>query len=371
MPGAVGLPGAKRKNAFHTGQGVLSCLRRMRRTCAVTVACLAFGLLAGCRRDEQIQTYQTPKENVPPAAAAPGSMAMMGADAVPAPASSTPPHWTTPSGWQEMRPNLPRLGDFVVSGPDGKKAEVTVMTFPGDVGGVLANVNRWRGEVGLGSIAENAIVSEKAVVDSNEGKLFDLVGATERTVVAMIPRNGASWFFKMRGDKDLVAAEKPAFLQFLSSVHFGTDQAPAAAADPHAGIPGMGMGMSGMGMGAAAAGASDAEPKWSAPTNWTETASGPMVRKSFSIAGDAGQKAAVSISVLAGEGGGTVGQCQPLARPVEFAGPCGGWAADSHRIAGRAGRQGHAGGFLRHGRRRPAQPDGGGERVARRPDLVL
>ena len=31
-----------------------------------------------------------------------------------------------------------------------------------------------------------------------------------------------------------------------------------------------------------------------------------MVTKSFSIAGDAGQKAVVSISVLAGEGGGTL-----------------------------------------------------------------
>jgi hypothetical protein len=264
---------------------------------------LVIGLLAGCRRDDQIQTYQTPKENAPPPMAAPG-MAAMGADAVPVAANSAPPRWTAPAGWQELPPNGVRLGNFLVPGADGKKAEVTITSFPGDVGGALANVNRWRHEVGLDDITENAMTSEKAMVDSNEGKLYDIAGASQRTVVAMIPRDGASWFFKMRGDSDVVAGAKPAFLQFLSSVHFGTNQAPATAADPHAGMSGMGVSGMAMGMGAAAAGASDADPKWSVPTNWTETAPGPMVRKSFSIAGDAGQKAVVSITVLAGEGGG-------------------------------------------------------------------
>jgi hypothetical protein len=263
--------------------------------------------LAGCRRDEQIQTYQAPKEKDPPAPAAgnpaaPG-MSMMGADTLPVPANSAAPRWTTPAGWQEMPPNGVRLGDFVVPGPNGKKAEVTVLSFPGDVGGALANVNRWRSEVGLGEIAENEIVSEKAVVDSNEGKLYEFTGAAERTVVAMIPRDGASWFFKMRGDPDVVAAAKPVFLQFLASVHFGGSPPAMAPADPHAGMAGMGMGM---GTGMAPAATANAQPKWEPPANWTETTPGAMVTKSFSIAGEAGQKAAVSISVLEGEGGGTL-----------------------------------------------------------------
>jgi hypothetical protein len=36
----------------------------------------------------------------------------------------------------------------MVSDPDGK-AEVTVSAFPGDTGGLLANLNRWRGQIGL------------------------------------------------------------------------------------------------------------------------------------------------------------------------------------------------------------------------------
>jgi hypothetical protein len=250
--------------------------------------------LAGCRRDDQIQNYQTPKEPATPAPANP-AMPMMGADSVPIPANSTPPRWTMPAGWQEMPPNGVRLGDFMVAGSNGKKAEVTVISLPGEAGGALANVNRWRQEVGLGNVTENEIASDKVVVDSREGKLYDLAGAAERTVVAVVPRDGSSWFFKMRGDADVVAGAKPVFLQFLSSVHFAANQPAATAADPHAGMPGMGAdmmagmsGMPGMDMGAAPSAASDAEPKWSAPTNWTESAPGPMVRKSFSISAGAG-----------------------------------------------------------------------------------
>lgn len=226
---------------------------------------------------------------------------MMGADAAPVPVNSVPLRWTTPAGWQKLAPTSIRLGNFVVPGLGDKKAEVTIISLPGDVGGTLANVNRWRREVGLGDIAEKDITSEKAVVDSNEGKLFEFAGPSERTVVAMIPRDGASWFFKMRGDPDVVAGAKPAFLEFLKSVQFGAGEAAKPAADPHAGMAGMGMGA-----GLAAATSPNGEPKWNAPANWTETPPGAMVTKSFSIAGEAGQKAVVTISVLQGEGGGTL-----------------------------------------------------------------
>jgi hypothetical protein len=192
---------------------------------------LVIGLLAGCRRDNQIQTYTAPKEPAPPPSApqnpASSGMPMMGADATPVPVNSTPLHWTTPASWQKLAPTSIRLGNLVVPGPGDKKAEVTITSFPGDVGGTLANVNRWRHEVGLGDVAEKEITSEKAVVDSNEGKLFEFAGPSERTVVAMIPRDGASWFFKMRGDSDVVAGAKPAFLEFLKSVQLALARRPS------------------------------------------------------------------------------------------------------------------------------------------------
>ena len=129
---------------------------------------------------------------------------------------STPRRLTGPRRpvGRKLPPTSIRLGNFVVPGPGDKKAEVTITSFPGDVGGTLANVNRWRHEVGLGDIAEKDIASEKAVVDSNEGKLFEFAGPSERTVVAMIPRDGASWFFKMRGTRTWWRARNRPFSSF-------------------------------------------------------------------------------------------------------------------------------------------------------------
>ena len=162
------------------------------------------------------------------------------------------------------------------------------------MGGALANVNRWRQENGLGEIAENDLASQPVSVDSVDGKLYDISGATARTVVAVISRAGASWFFKMRGDPETVAGAQPAFLEFLKSVHFGG----ATAAQPAPIPPAMPE------MAATPASSPDANPKWDVPSNWTETPAGPMVVKSFSISGDAGQKANVSISVFGGGAGG-------------------------------------------------------------------
>jgi hypothetical protein len=218
---------------------------------------------------------------------------MTDAGAPPVIVNSAPIHWTTPAAWREAAPTSVRIGNFVVPGAGDKKAEVSITSFPGEVGGALANVNRWRQENSLGEIAESDLVSQPATVDSVDGKLYDIAGASARTVVAVIPREGASWFFKMRGDPETVAGAKPAFLEFLKTVHFGG----AAAAQPAPGpspIPDM----------AAAGSGPDSAPKWDVPSNWTEAPAGPMVVRSFSISGDAGQKAAVSISVFGGGAGG-------------------------------------------------------------------
>lgn len=260
---------------------------------SLIAAVLAAGLFAACRRDDQVQTYSAPKEQAPAAQNQPApATAMTDPNAPPVTVNPAPIHWTTPATWKELAPTTIRKGNLVAPGPDGKQAEVTITSFPGDVGGALANVNRWRRENGLGEVAENDLTSEQAVVDSIAGKLYDISGASARTVVAVISREGASWFFKMRGDPDAVAAARPAFLEFLSSVHFDGADAAIPAADPHAGMD--------------MAGATAEGPKWNAPSNWSEAPPGPMVLKSYSVPGDAGQKATVSISVFAGEAGGTL-----------------------------------------------------------------
>jgi hypothetical protein len=58
------------------------------------------------------------------------------------------PEWTVPEGWQETPPTQMLLGRFEVK-EDDDQLEITVSAFPGDVGGTVANVNRWRSQIEL------------------------------------------------------------------------------------------------------------------------------------------------------------------------------------------------------------------------------
>jgi hypothetical protein len=176
----------------------------------------------------------------------------------------------------------------------------------------LDNVNRWRRELALEPVGAGDIVSQPVTVDSSEGKLYDMAGQSARTVVAVIPHNGDSWFIKLRGDTPTVTAAKPVFLEFLKSVHFGGKGGeaaliggPSAGADPHAGL-----GLQGAPVppnAAASPEAASAAPKWSVPAQWAETTPrSTMIFKSFAAAGDAGAKAEITVSFLQGEGGGVL-----------------------------------------------------------------
>lgn len=62
--------------------------------------------------------------------------------------------WTVPVGWTEdPAPRQMRLATYTASDPSGPH-EVAVTRFGGRVGGDLANVTRWRRQMGLGPVAE-------------------------------------------------------------------------------------------------------------------------------------------------------------------------------------------------------------------------
>jgi hypothetical protein len=256
------------------------------------------------RADDNIKTYTVPKER--PAPVQPVTAPAAADGAMPAsdiPVSAAPVHWTTPAGWQELAPTSIRLGNFAISGKGQGKAEVGIFSFPGSVGTELDNVNRWRRELQLPPVEAEQIAAEPVTIDSLNGRLYDILGASSSTVVASLPRQGATWFFKMRGDKETVANAKPAFLEFLKSIHFnaGGNEVPAASMSEGA-IP------SPHGSLAPAARpepeSSGGEPKWTVPENWTEKKAGAMVFKTYAAANGNGKTASVNISFFPGDVGG-------------------------------------------------------------------
>ena len=136
------------------------------------------------------------------------------------------PKWSVPANWVETAPGAMLFKSFSITDPTGATAAVTVSFFPGAVGGVLANVNRWRGQMGLAPVAEEQLGRVTSDIETAGGKatLVDLEGADakagERLVAFIAPHGDNTWFYKLLGDKAVVAKEKDSFVNFVKTVQY-------------------------------------------------------------------------------------------------------------------------------------------------------
>ncbi|HEX8312986.1 MAG TPA: hypothetical protein VF614_16800 [Chthoniobacteraceae bacterium] len=182
--------------------------------------------LTACERDE-IRAYQAPKDEPSPLAKdTPGGNTNAGDNHE----HTEPPKWTKPESWTEQPASGMRAGSFLSAAKDGERADISVITFSGPAGGMLANVNRWRGQIALPETDEAGLKSmlQPINVAGEQGVLLDMAGEQppagktkpQRTIAAILEHAGSSWFFKMTGEDSVVAAEKAAFIAFLQSVQF-------------------------------------------------------------------------------------------------------------------------------------------------------
>lgn len=211
----------------------------------LTLVCAPVALI-GCR-DPKITNYRVPKdEPTEPAAVAQAAgatpqgtmptdavhagLAAGGAPMAAAPAASGPMTmdtavgsdlaWTAPAGWQSKPASMMRKATFAIVTADGAAAELAITAFPGDVGGEIANVNRWRGQVGLAPLSEADAAAAITRLEANGLKIgvVDLAGPSTHLLGAMVPYGGATWFFKLTGPDAAVAPTKAAYLEFLATV---------------------------------------------------------------------------------------------------------------------------------------------------------
>jgi hypothetical protein len=273
-----------------------SFIRRFSRGGFYLLLCAA--LFSGCKRDD-VKVYHVEKDDSTPVVApvtAPNADSSM----IPGQDSSSLPQlkWTLPDGWSEKTPGQMRVASFNVAGTNGEVADVGIIPLPAS-GQEIQLVNMWRGQMKLAAATNDD--SEAVAIGSDSGKLFDIASDTllidgkfrARILVAMLTSGGTSWFFKMTGEESFVAAQKPAFLQFLKSISFSE---PTATPFAH-----------GMEMTPAATPSSSSEssgkPAWTIPAGWQEAPPSEFLLAKF-IIGEGDAKAQVNISQLAGEGGG-------------------------------------------------------------------
>jgi len=134
------------------------------------------------------------------------------------------PNWQVPVGWQEVAAGQFLVAKFTLTGDGGATAAVNVSSSPGDGGGLAANVNRWRGQLGLSPAPDISATS----VDLTSGKasLVDFSGTDARTgqaarlvgIVVSLPDQ--TWFYKLMGDAKVVESQKEAFTKFVQSAKY-------------------------------------------------------------------------------------------------------------------------------------------------------
>ena len=267
--------------------------------------------LPGCGRND-VQVYRVSKEESKPVAQDQSAAMPAGH---PDAGESAPPglKYSLPTGWQETPPGQMRVASFRVNGKDGKQADVGVVPLPGLMGRDLENVNRWRASVGLPDVREENLskLAQPVEVAGQTGQLYEQAGENPgsgektRILAAVSRQNNVAWFFKMSGDDELVAQQKPAFIEFLKSVSFVSGGSPAGLPPSHPPVADATMPPL---MSAAAAspptGSSEGKPDWQVPTGWQEVAAGGFLVAKFAVSGADNAQAAVNVSMSQGDGGG-------------------------------------------------------------------
>jgi hypothetical protein len=137
------------------------------------------------------------------------------------------PNWQVPAGWQEVSGGQFLVAKFTITGDNGTAA-VNVSSSPGEGGGLVGNVNRWRGQLGLTPLSEAEVNKSVTAIDVQGGKasLVDMSGTDARTgqptrlVGVMAPQSGQTWFYKLMGDAKVVESQKDAFTKFVQSAKY-------------------------------------------------------------------------------------------------------------------------------------------------------
>jgi hypothetical protein len=260
---------------------------------------LAAGLALTACKPTDIQVYQVPKEQHQPAMPADDAhahgMATMGAQ--------RSLSFQLPEGWSEKPAQRMRVAQISVPGKDGLDAEISIVPLAGMTASREDIMNIWREQLRLPAVdkatAETAV--NRVPISSGQGDLYDLVSTEPliqekhkmRILAAVYELEGVSWFIKMSGPDEVVSNARNDFLSFLKSLNWSASPAPSPAT---ASAPA-----------AAPATSSSALPQWQVPPHWQEqNPPGPMLTAKFNIKDDQGKQAEVTVSSLAGDGGGAL-----------------------------------------------------------------
>jgi hypothetical protein len=155
---------------------------------------------------------------------APGPQEPRGKDD-PAPAKEVT--FKAPKGWKAVEATQFLVAKFEVRQGE-QTGTFTVAKLAAPAGGLAANLNRWRAQVGLDLLTDEEVLKAAREVKVGElkGHAVDLKGPpkdgqhAQRIMGTVVTRGDQVWFFKLTGPAEFVGRQKTAFNDLLISVKF-------------------------------------------------------------------------------------------------------------------------------------------------------
>lgn len=184
---------------------------------------LLFSVAFGCE-DESVSTYVAPIESEPQV-----QLTTTEAGAPAAPPSRDAATWQAPDGWDADPDPAPPIDHAFDIRDTDPPLRVTVSRLAGTGGGTLANINRWRGQVGLDPVASLDETGMSAVeIGQDAAALLDIAGPADgdgsavRILAVIYPRQDANEtiFYKLTGPADALDAHLDTFVRFVQSTRF-------------------------------------------------------------------------------------------------------------------------------------------------------
>ena len=153
--------------------------------------------------------------------------------------------WVLPEGWEEVAPTSMRQANFRVAGDPSAECYLTLL--PGGAGGVEANVNRWRGQLGLDPLSMEEIDAlPREILVRGEAVFVDMVGDYRgmgseakpdyRMAGLILEAPSATLFLKMVGPSSVIDGEIRSFLELGASFDLAQPDVPASSANSAQGL---------------------------------------------------------------------------------------------------------------------------------------
>lgn len=173
--------------------------------------------IACTQNDRSIETYQSEKQVWTESSSMSGSSNVQTTKK-----KSSEFKWIAPQGWIKSEGSSMRIGSFDLLGKSkSEKADLSIVTLGGSAGGYIANINRWRAQVGLKSLEEMQINSQVKVIQSHIGKIkYLLINNTtnnEGILSGVFEGKDKVLFIKAKGPSSVLSFQEKNFKKFLAS----------------------------------------------------------------------------------------------------------------------------------------------------------